>query len=89
MQRKSETYVLLLIALCLLNACSSDSVRDEKFEAPTLDFPLLGDIPTRPKLPDPCILAKQQQSLQSDHDQAIVKEAEVIKSMREKEGSRS
>jgi hypothetical protein len=82
MQRKSEVYTLLTIGLCFLNACSSDSIPDEKFEAPTLDFPLLGDIPTRPQLPDPCVLAKQQQRLQADHDQAVVREAEVIKSVR-------
>jgi hypothetical protein len=82
MQRKFEMYILLAAFCFLLEACTSDSTPEEKFEAPTLDFPLLGTIPERPQLPDPCVLTKQQQRLQADHDQAVKREAEVIKSVK-------
>jgi hypothetical protein len=83
MLKKSKNYILVAIAGGCFSACSPDSVEDEKFEAPTLDFPLLGDIPKRPQLPDPSMVSAQQQRLQADHDQTIVKEAEVLKSVRE------
>lgn len=63
----------------LLCGCTTDPVPDEDFEAPTLDFPLLGNVPDRPTLPEPKSFIKRQKRLQTEHDQAT-KEAEIIKS---------
>lgn len=73
------------IGICiafLLTGCSTDSVPDEEFEAPTLDFPLLGNVPDRPPLPEPETFARQQKRLKSEHDQAIKQQDGIIKSIK-------
>lgn len=69
---------LLWIAF-LLCACTTDPVPEEEFEGPTTDFPLLGHVPGRPALPEPASFTNQQKRLQSEHDEATRKEAEIIK----------
>lgn len=64
----------------LLSACTTESVPDEEFEAPTTNFPLLGNVPDRPALPPSEDRTRQQRRLQSEHDQAIEKQDEIIKS---------
>lgn len=56
----------------LLSACTTDPVEDESFEGPTRDFPLLGNVPERPKLPNPHEIAKERDHLQADHDEAHI-----------------
>ena len=74
MVRKPLAWIVFL--LC---ACTTDPVPDEEFEMPTFDFPLLGNVPDRPALPEPKSFIKRQKRLQAEHDQATKKEAEIIK----------
>lgn len=73
----------IIVLLCLaLTACTTDPVPDEDFEGPTSHFPLLGNVPDRPPMPVPEALLDQQKRLQAEHDAAIKKQDEVIKSMK-------
>ncbi len=63
----------------LLCACTTDPIPDEEFEGPTTNFPLLGHVPDRPPFPDLDSFTNPQKRLQSEHDEATKKEAEVIK----------
>lgn len=63
----------------LLCSCTTDPVPDEDFEGPTTNFPLLGNVPDRPTLPEPNSFFSHQKRLQSEHDEAGKKEAEIIK----------
>ena len=38
-----------------------------------MNFPLLGNVPDRPNLPDPEAVTSKQKHLKADHDQAIEK----------------
>ncbi|MGV8949066.1 MAG: hypothetical protein ACOH2E_06880 [Candidatus Paracaedibacter sp.] len=69
----------LLWIVLLLCACTTDPVSDEEFEMPTFDFPLLGNVPDHPTLPEPQSFIERQKRLQTEHDQATKKEAEIIK----------
>jgi|GEM_PF-2507811 len=57
--------------LLLLSACTTDSAPDEDFEAPTLNFPLLGNVPDRPLIPKDKDIQYQKKQLQIERDQAL------------------
>jgi hypothetical protein len=63
----------------LLCACTTDPVSDEEFEGPTANFPLLGNVPDRPTLPEAESFANQQKILQDEQDEAAKKKAGVLK----------
>ena len=76
-------YKILVISSCfLLSACTTDPVPEEEFEGPTSDFPLLGTVPDRPVLPKKEALARQQHHLQTEHDDAEKKQADLLKSLK-------
>lgn len=78
MQKRLGIYLALL-----LSGCSADTVPDEEFEAPTLNFPLLGNVPDRPILPNQNNLYKQERNLKIERDQAIQKQDGIIKSIKQ------
>jgi hypothetical protein len=63
----------------ILCGCTTDPTPDEDFEGPTGNFPLLGTVPDRPVLPTQEELKSQQTRLQQEHDQATLKQAEILK----------
>ena len=76
-----QKYFPIFIGL-LLSACTTDPVPDEEFEAPTLNFPLLGNVPDRPSLPSPKTLKRQQNRLKSDHNLAFEKQKDILNSLK-------
>ena len=70
-----------MCAVFFLSACTTDPIPEEEFEGPTGHFPLLGNVPDRPDLPEPKTLIRQQKHLQKEHDQATQKQDAVIKSI--------
>ena len=68
---------LLWIAF-LLCACTTDPVSDEEFEGPTTNFPLLGNVPDRPTLPEAGSFANQQKRLKAEQNEATKKKTDVI-----------
>lgn len=69
-----------MCAALLLCACTTDSVPDEEFEGPTGNFPLLGTVPDRPKLPLTDDIIRQEKRLKHEHDQATQKQNDVLNS---------
>jgi hypothetical protein len=67
---------------CFLCACSTDAVPDEEFEAPTLNFPLLGTVPERPLFPPSEKASHQKKRLQQERDQAAEKRHEIMGSLK-------
>ncbi len=66
----------------LLSACTTNAIPEEEFEAPNINFPILNTVPDRPSFPDSRTLIQDQKRLQSEHDEATQKQAEVIKSQK-------
>jgi hypothetical protein len=82
---RQELWCLRLVGICtvfLLSACTTDPVPDEEFEAPTGNFPLLGNVPDRPIFPLSEDATRQYQRLQREHDQATEKQSDIIKSIK-------
>lgn len=68
---------LLWIAF-LLCGCTTDPVSDEEFEGPTTNFPLLGNVPDRPTLPEAGSFANQQKRLKAEQNEATKKKTDII-----------
>lgn len=66
----------------LLSGCSTDTVPDEEFEGPTLNFPLLGNVPDRPNLPEPEGITHHENNLRKERDQALQKQEGIIRSIK-------
>lgn len=69
--------ICIFLTLC---GCTTDPTPDEEFEGPAGNFPLLGTVPDRPILPAQEEFTTQQKRLQQEHDQAAIKQAEILKS---------
>jgi hypothetical protein len=81
-QNPSCSFMIFLCAGFLLSACTTDSVPDEEFEMPTGNFPLLNSVPDRSSFGPSEDIGSQQKRLQWEHDQAVKKQADVIKSVK-------
>ncbi|MBX9805447.1 MAG: hypothetical protein K2Y18_06825 [Alphaproteobacteria bacterium] len=68
-----------IVIAFFLSACTTNPIPEENFEAPTLKFPLLGNVPDRPVLPTPETLSRQQRQLKTDHDIAVEKQEAILK----------
>ena len=76
-------YKILVISSCfLVSACTTDPIPEEEFEGPTSNFPLLGTVPDRPVLPEKETLIRQQNRLQTEHDEAEKKQDDLLKSLK-------
>ena len=69
--------ICIFLTLC---GCTTDPIPEEEFEGPAGNFPLLGTVPYRPILPAKEEFISQKIRLQQEHDQATLKQAEILKS---------
>ncbi|MCE3230703.1 MAG: hypothetical protein K0R76_657 [Alphaproteobacteria bacterium] len=85
LDRRQDLWRSRVVGLCtvfVLFGCTTDPVPDEEFEAPTGNFPLLGNVPDRPSFPLLEDTTRQHKRLQREHDQATEKQSAIIKSIK-------
>lgn len=81
-QNPSCSFMIPICVGFFLSACTTDSVPEEEFEVPTGNFPLLSNVPDRSSFESSEDMSCQQKHLQWEHDQAVKKQADVIKSIK-------
>lgn len=79
--KASFPFMARLSVSFLLSACTTDSVPDEEFEAPTGNFPLLGTVPDRLAFQPQQDIACRQDRLQRERDETIQKQAKIVRSI--------
>lgn len=70
----------MLCSLAFVSSCTKQ-YDDEKFEFIITDFPKLGDVPNRPKLPNMNKINQDQERLNQDQEEANKKKQEIFKTL--------